>query len=107
MAPGLLASIRYLFPGLRHVFTDGGYARDKLASALAGHGRWRIEIVKRSDCAGSRVLTRHWVVERTFAWLNCNRRLAKDFEATVASSEVWLYLASVQLLGRWLARSAN
>jgi putative transposase len=46
------------------------------------------------------------VVERTFAWLNCNRRLAKDFEATVAS-EVWLYLASVQLLAHWLARSAN
>jgi putative transposase len=41
MAPGLLASIRYLFPWLRHVFADGGYARDKLASALlAGHGRW-------------------------------------------------------------------
>jgi transposase len=66
-----------------------------------------IEIAKRSDCAGSRVLTRRWLVERTFAWLNCNRRLAKDFEATVASSEVWLYLASVQLLARWLARSAN
>jgi transposase len=47
------------------------------------------------------------VVERTFAWLNCNRRLAKDFEATVASSEVLLYLASVQLLAQWLARSAN
>jgi putative transposase len=39
MPPGLLASIRYLFPWLRHVFADGGYARDKLASALAGHGR--------------------------------------------------------------------
>ena len=60
-----------------------------------------------SDCAGSRILTRHWVVERNFAWLNCNRRLAKDFEATVTSSEVWPDLASVQLLVRWLARSAN
>jgi putative transposase len=37
------------------------------------------------------------VAERTFAWLNCNRRLAKDFEATVASSEVWLYLAAVHI----------
>jgi putative transposase len=44
------------------------------------------------------------VVERTFAWLNRNRRLAKDFEITVASSEAWLYLASVQLLARRLAR---
>ena len=103
-APGLLASIRYLFPWLRHGFADGGYAGDKLVSALAGNGQWRIEIVKRSDCAGFHVLPRRWVVERTFAWLNRNRRLAKDFEATVASSEAWLYLASVQLLARRLAR---
>jgi transposase len=38
------------------------------------------------------VLLRRWVVERTFAWLNRNRRLAKDFEATVGSSEAWTYL---------------
>ena len=75
-------SIRYLFPWLRHVFADGGYAGDKLATALAGHGQWRIEIVKRSDHAtGFRVLPRRWVVERTFAWLGRNRRLAKDFES--------------------------
>jgi putative transposase len=47
------------------------------------------------------------VVERTFAWLNRNRRLAKDFEATVGSSEAWIYLASVQLLARRLARSTT
>ena len=92
---------------LRHVFADGGYAGDKLASALAANGRWRIEIVKRSDGAGFRVLPRRWMVDRTFAWLNRNRRLAKDFEATVASSEPWLYLASVQLLARRLARPAT
>ena len=38
-----------LFPWLRHVFADGGYAGGKLAAALAGHGQWQIEIVKRSD----------------------------------------------------------
>jgi transposase len=104
-APGLLAAVRYLFPWLRHVFADGGYAGEKLATALAGAGQWQIEIVKRSDRAsGFYVLPRRWVVERTFAWLNRNRRLAKDFEMTVASSEAWLYLASVQLLARRLAR---
>jgi putative transposase len=50
------------------------------------------------------VLPRRWVVERTFAWLGRNRRLAKDFERTIASSEAWFYLASVQLLARRLAR---
>jgi transposase len=106
-APAVLASIRFLFPWLRHVFADGGYAGDKLAAALAGRGRWRIDIVKRSDRgSGFHVLPRRWVVERTFAWLNRNRRLAKDFEATLASSQAWLYLASVQLLVRRLARPA-
>jgi len=107
-APDLLASIRYLFPWLRHVFADGGYAGDKLTRALARHGKWRIEIVKRTDQAtGFQVLPRRWVVERTFAWLNRNRRLAKDFEATSGSSEAWIYLASVQLLARRLARTTT
>ena len=75
------------FPN-RSTVADGGYAGDKLAAALAGHGRWQIESVKRSDRAiGFEVLPRRWVVERTFAWLGRNRRLAKDFEATIASSE--------------------
>jgi hypothetical protein len=36
--------------------------------------------------------------EGTFAWLNCNRRLAKDVEATIESSVTWLYIASVKLM---------
>ena len=104
-APDLLASIRYLFPWLRHVFADGAYAGEKLETALAGQGQWTLKIVKRSDQAqGFRVSPRRWVVERTFAWFGRNRRLARDFERTIASSEAWLYLASVQLLARRLAR---
>lgn len=45
------------------------------------------------------------VVERTFAWLNRNRRLAKDFEATIESALAWLFLASVKLLMRRIART--
>jgi transposase len=73
---------------------------------LARLGRWTIAIVKRTDHAtGFHVLPRRWVVERTFAWLNRNRRLAKDFETTIASAEAWIYLASVQLLARRLAQA--
>jgi transposase len=105
-AVGVLASIRYLFPWLRHVFADGGYAGEKLETTLAGMGQWTLAIVKRPDEAkGFCLLPRRWVVERTFAWLGRNRRLAKDFEATIGSAEAWLYLASVQLLARRLARS--
>jgi transposase len=102
----LLASIRYRFPWLRHVFADGAYAGEKLETALATLGQWALEIVKRPATAkGFEVLPRRWVVERTFAWLGRNRRLAKDFEALIATATIWLVLASIKLLVRRLARS--
>jgi putative transposase len=45
-------------------------------------------------------------VERCFTWLGRNRRLAKDFEATIASATAFLYAASTMLLIRRLARFA-
>jgi transposase len=67
-----------------------------------------LAVVKPTDhSAGFHVLPRRWAVERTFAWRNRNRRLAKDFETTIASAEAWLYPASVQLLARRLATTTN
>jgi transposase len=103
-APLLLESIRSAFPWLRHVFADAAYAGEKLRTALAEMGDWTIEIIKRSDTAkGFVLLPRRWVVERTIAWLNRNRRLAKDVEASIESSVTWLYIASVKLMSRRLA----
>src|SRR3984957_12782535 len=103
-APTLLARVGSSFPWLRHIFADGGYAGDKLLDALKNLGDWTIEIVKRSDVAkGFVLLPRRWVVERTLAWLNRNRRLAKDVEATIESAVTWLYIASVKLMSRRLA----
>ena len=49
-----------------------------------------IEIVKRPDGAKGFVLVaKRWVVERTLSWINRCRRLAKDWEASIASSEAW------------------
>lgn len=104
-APLVLAAIIKRFPWLRHVFADGGYAGDKLKDALAKISKFTLEIIKRSDKAkGFVLLPRRWVVERTFAWLNRNRRLAKDFERTIESATAWLFLASVQMITRRLAR---
>jgi len=92
-------------PTLRHLFADGGYAGPKLKEALKPEHGWTIEIVKRADLAkGFEVIHRRWVVERTFAWLNRCRRLAKDWEKSIASSEAWLLCASIRQLTRRLAR---
>ena len=104
-APLVLAEIIKRFPWLRHVFADGGHAGDKLREALRQIGKWTLEIVKRSDTAkGFVVLPRRWAVERTLAGLNRNRRLAKDFEQTIPSATAWLFIASIQLFTRRIAR---
>ena len=100
-APSLLASIRGLCPWLRHVFADGGYAGDKLAQALKPLGKWTVEIIRRSDAGkGFVLLPRRWVVERTIAWLNRCRRLAKDWENLNRNALGFLVLASVRLMLR-------
>jgi transposase len=100
----VIEAVHRLFPWLRHLFADSVYNGPNLADALAKFGDWTIEIVKRAaDATGFQLLPRRWVVERTLAWLNRNRRLAKDFEASIASAKAWVYIASVQLLIRRLA----
>lgn len=101
----LLKSLGRTFPKLRHIFADRVYRGDKLLTAIAELGSWTIEIVTRSQSIGTfKAEPRRWVVERTFAWLGRNRRLAMDFEATIASAEAWIMIASVRLLSRRLAR---
>jgi transposase len=100
----VIAAIHQLFPWLRYLFADSGYKGSNLHDTLAKFGNWTIEIVKRTaEAAGFELLPRRWVVERTLAWLNRNRRLAKDCEGSIASAKAWVYLASVQLLIRRLA----
>ena len=104
-ATAVLKSIRHACPWLRHLFADGAYAGPKLRGALDRIGKWTLEIVKPSDTAsGFEVLPRRWVVERTFAWLGRCRRLAKDWEKSIASCEAWIDIAHIRLTTRRLAR---
>lgn len=102
----LLKTVARRFPALRLAFADRACRGRKLLDAVADPRPWTIEIITRTHRVGHFVQEpRRWVVERTFAWLGRNRRLAKDYEASIASQEAWLLLASVKLLSRQLART--
>lgn len=102
----LLTSLARRFPKLRYIFADRVYRGQKLLDALPGPDPWIIVIVTRSQSVGTfKAEPKRWVIERTFAWLGRNRRLAKDFEASIASAETWIMIASVRLLSRRLARA--
>lgn len=97
----LLQVSRPLLPFIKHVWADGGYNHERVTSAT----NIIVEIVrKQPDQVGFVILPRRWVVERFFAWLSRNRRLAKDFEATINSAATFLYAAAVMILVRRLAR---
>ncbi|ESR25236.1 Mobile element protein [Lutibaculum baratangense AMV1] len=99
----LLKASRRSFPFVERAFADSAYGGDRVADATS----ITIEIVrKHPEQVGFAVHPRRWVVERLFAWLNRNRRLAKDFEASIASAEAFLHAASVMLLARRLARAS-
>ena len=91
------------FPFVALAFADTAYAAERVRNATG----IAIQIVRKiPNQVGFEIHPRRWVVERCFAWLNRNRRLAKDFEATVASATAFLYAASAMLLIRRLARYA-
>ena len=99
----LLKQSRKRHPFVELAFADSAYNSARVADATS----IAIEIVRKfADQIGFAVHPRRWVVERTFAWLNRNRRLAKDFEATIKSASAFLYAAAVMLLARRIARYA-
>ena len=84
---------------------DGGYDTDELHIWAWVNTEARLEVVRRPDEArGFVVLRRRWVVERTLAWLSRYRRLAKDFERLIECSTAFLYIASIHVMVRRLAK---
>ena len=104
----VLATLFGLYPFLRRLFADCGYQGPKFERVVAKVlPHLAIEIVKRSDQAqGFEVIPKRWVVERTLAWLNRCRRLAKDFENLTRNAVAFIRLASIRLMLRKLCNSA-
>jgi putative transposase len=100
----VLRKARGLFPRLRLIWADGGYA-GKLIGWTLEVCAWVLEIVKRSDAArGWVLLPRRWVVERTFGWLSQCRALARDYEFHPETSEALIQVAMIHLMLRRLAK---
>jgi transposase len=99
-----LSSLADRFPLLRKLFADGAYQGPVFGKALAKvRPQLQREIIKRSDSVpGFVVGPKRWIVERTLAWLNRCRRLAKDFENRIRTATAFVQLASIRLMWRKL-----
>jgi putative transposase len=104
----LLAGLKLLLPRLKKIWADGAYTGEKLAGWCKEQGEWELEIVERSsrsaDTVGFTVLPHRWIVERTLSWLMRNRRLSKDYERKVQTSETFIEVAMIRLMLKRLAR---
>ena len=81
------------------MYADSKYHNFKLYEWVAGHAEWGLEIVRRPEGKKGWVkLPIRWTVERTFAWLGRCRRLSKDREKSVRSSEAFIKLAMIRLM---------
>jgi transposase len=104
----VLSTLFGLFPFLQKLFADGGYQGPQFANAVVKIlPSLEVEIVKRPDAAvGFEIVPKRWIVERTIAWLNRCRRLAKDWECLNRKALAFLRLASIRLMLRKLCNPA-
>lgn len=103
----LLRAVRRRFPFIETIFADAGYQGPKAARAVAATGSWRLTIVKRTDAHKFVVLPKRWIVERTFAWISRNRRLARDFERYATSVAAFFRLAMIRLMLKRLTKPSR
>ena len=88
---------------LVRIWADGTYQGQTFMEWVMERFRWILEVVKRSDdTRGFVVIPKRWIVERTFAWLNWNRRLSKNYEVQPTAAEAFCYVAMIRLMLRRL-----
>ena len=98
----LLGGLGALFPNIRTVIADAGHQSRKLARHLLQQDGWKLQIVKRRQRA-FKITGLTWIVERSFAWLGRNRRLSRDYEYSVQTSETLIDIAATRLILNRLA----
>lgn len=101
----LLVARKYILPRLKKIWADAAYRGKDLADWCQAEGGWDLEVVERAPgVRGFAVLPKRWIVERTFGWLSRNRRMSKDYERKVQTSETLIEVAMARLLLARLGR---
>jgi len=85
--------------GIKKIFADGAYPLPgKAAEKNQVLGGYEMEVVKRSELKGFKVVPKRWVVERTFAWNQTNRRNAKSYERLSNTAETVTEISAIRLM---------
>jgi transposase len=80
------------------VLVDGGYTGERFEEMVFRILGAQVEVVKRNELHKFVVLPKRWIVERSFAWLEKCRRLWKNCERKLHTSEQFIALAFLSLL---------
>ena len=93
----LMSKVFAIFPALLKVWADGGYSGNPLKDWFWKVGQCILEIVKRPR-KKFQIVKWRWIVERSFGWLNWQRRLSKDYEYYEESAEAWVKIAFINVM---------
>ena len=102
-AARLLGGLGPIFPTIKTVIADAGHQSRKLTRRIKAEG-YELRIVKRRKRAFE-VVGLTWIVERTFAWIGRYRRMSKDYEHRVQTSETLIDLIAIRLMLNRLTKS--
>jgi putative transposase len=93
----LLGGLGPLFPDIRIIIADAGHESRKLSRHLMQQHGWTLQIVKRRQRV-FKITCLTWIVERSLAGLGRNRRLSKDYELRVQTSETLIEIAAIRFM---------
>ena len=79
------------------IFADGGY-RGKLINTIKTKFKIELEIIKRDELHTFKILPKRWIVERTFAWIDTNRRNSKNYERLNNTSLAMVHLSAIRIM---------
>ena len=100
---GALEMLKRYAPKLRNivkVLCDGGYTGEKFANAVTAMIDAEVEVAKRSELRSFAVIPKRWIVERSFSWLDHFRRLWKNCERKLHTTDQMVTLAFISVLLR-------